>query len=167
VINLHKKTKISLFLYTVMMMFWLILIPSYTIENIVAGLLTCWGALWFSSELLIEEEQASIYTKKGIILYFRYVYRLTIEIVKANIDVAKIVLSKNMDIQPHFFKVPLHIHKDLNKVIYANAITLTPGTLSVDIKDDYILVHALTNAAANGIEGSILESGIIELEELG
>jgi multicomponent Na+:H+ antiporter subunit E len=167
VINLHKKTKISLFLYTVMMMFWLILIPSYTIENIVAGLLTCWGALWFSSELLIEEEHASIYTKKGIILYFRYVYRLTIEIVKANIDVAKIVLSKNMDIQPHFFKVPLHIHKDLNKVIYANAITLTPGTLSVDIKDDYILVHALTNAAANGIEGSILESGIIELEELG
>lgn len=150
-----------------MMMFWLILIPSYTIENIIAGLLTCLGALWFSSELLIEEEQASIYTKKGIILFFRYVYRLTIEIVKANIDVAKIVLSKKMDIQPHFFKVPLHIHKDLNKVIYANAITLTPGTLSVDIEDDYILVHALTNAAASGIEGSILEKGIIELEELG
>lgn len=165
--NLKKKKKISLFLYTVMMMFWLILIPSYTIENIIAGLLTCLGALWFSSELLIEEEQASIYTKKGIILFFRYVYRLTIEIVKANIDVAKIVLSKKMDIQPHFFKVPLHIHKDLNKVIYANAITLTPGTLSVDIEDDYILVHALTNAAASGIEGSILEKGIIELEELG
>jgi len=166
-LNLKKKKKISLFLYTVMMMFWLILIPSYTIENIIAGLLTCLGALWFSSELLIEEEQASIYTKKGIILFFRYVYRLTIEIVKANIDVAKIVLSKKMDIQPHFFKVPLHIHKDLNKVIYANAITLTPGTLSVDIEDDYILVHALTNAAASGIEGSILEKGIIELEELG
>ncbi|MBV1708558.1 MAG: Na+/H+ antiporter subunit E [Erysipelothrix sp.] len=164
---MKKKKKISLFLYTVMMMFWLILIPSYTIENIIAGLLTCLGALWFSSELLIEEEQASIYSKKGIILFFRYVYRLTIEIVKANIDVAKIVLSKKMDIQPHFFKVPLHIHKDLNKVIYANAITLTPGTLSVDIEDDYILVHALTNAAASGIEGSILEKGIIELEELG
>ena len=164
---MKKKKKISLFLYTVMMMFWLILIPSYTIENIIAGLLTCLGALWFSSELLIEEEQASIYTKKGIILYFRYVYHLTIEIVKANIDVAKIVLSTKMDIQPHFFKVPLHVHKDLNKVIYANAITLTPGTLSVDIEDDYILVHALTNAAANGIEGSILEEGIIELEELG
>jgi multicomponent Na+:H+ antiporter subunit E len=164
---LHKKTKISLFLYTVMMLFWLILIPSYTIENIVAGLLVCLGALWFSSELLIDEEQASIYSKKGILLYVRYVYHLIIEIVKANIDVAKIVLSKNMDIQPHFFKVPLNIKKDLNKVIYANAITLTPGTLSVDIKDDYILVHALTSAAANGIEGSVLELGINELEELG
>jgi len=164
---LHKKTKISLFLYTVMMLFWLILIPSYTIENIVAGLFVCLGALWFSSELLIDEEQASIYSKKGILLYVRYVYHLIIEIVKANIDVAKIVLSKNMDIQPHFFKVPLNIKKDLNKVIYANAITLTPGTLSVDIKDDYILVHALTSAAANGIEGSVLELGINELEELG
>jgi multicomponent Na+:H+ antiporter subunit E len=150
-----------------MMLFWLILIPSYTIENIVAGLFVCLGALWFSSELLIDEEQASIYSKKGILLYVRYVYHLIIEIVKANIDVAKIVLSKNMDIQPHFFKVPLNIKKDLNKVIYANAITLTPGTLSVDIKDDYILVHALTSAAANGIEGSVLELGINELEELG
>ena len=65
------------------------------------------------------------------------------------------------------FKVPLHIKKDLNKVIYANAITLTPGTLSVDMDENFILVHALTNAAANGIEGSILEQGIIELEKLG
>jgi multicomponent Na+:H+ antiporter subunit E len=123
--------------------------------------------LVFQLILLIEEDQASIYSRKGIKLYFRYVVNLIIEIVKANIDVAKIVLSKNMDIQPHFFKVPLHIKKDLNKVIYANAITLTPGTLSVDIEQDYILVHALTNAAANGIEGSVLEKGIIELEELG
>ncbi|MDP3304859.1 MAG: Na+/H+ antiporter subunit E [Erysipelotrichaceae bacterium] len=164
---MHKKTKISLFLYSVMMLFWLILIPRYTIENVVAGLLVCWATLWFSSELLIEEEQSSIYSKKGLVLYFRYIYHLVIEIVKANIDVAKIVLSKNMDIQPHFFKVPLHIKKDLNKVIYANAITLTPGTLSVDMDEDFILVHALTTAAANGIEGSILELGIIELEELG
>lgn len=166
-IKLHKKTKISLFLYTLMMMFWLILIPRYTIENILAGLLICWGALWFSNELLIEEDQASIYTKKGIILFLNYIYRLIIEIIKANIDVAKIVLSKNMDIQPHFFKVPLHVKKDMNKVIYANAITLTPGTLSVDMDEDFILVHALTTAAAKGIEGSILEQGIIELEELG
>jgi multicomponent Na+:H+ antiporter subunit E len=150
-----------------MMMFWLILIPRYTIENILAGLLVCWGALWFSNELLIEEDQASIYTKKGIILFLKYIYRLIIEIIKANIDVAKIVLSKNMDIQPHFFKVPLHVKKDMNKVIYANAITLTPGTLSVDMDEDFILVHALTTAAAKGIEGSILEQGIIELEELG
>jgi multicomponent Na+:H+ antiporter subunit E len=150
-----------------MFIFWLILIPRYTIENIIAGLLVCWGVIWFSSDLLIEEDQASIYSRKGIKLYFRYVVNLIIEIVKANIDVAKIVLSKNMDIQPHFFKVPLHIKKDLNKVIYANAITLTPGTLSVDIEQDYILVHALTNTAANGIEGSVLEKGIIELEELG
>ncbi|MDP2813236.1 MAG: Na+/H+ antiporter subunit E [Erysipelotrichaceae bacterium] len=164
---MHKKTKISLFLYSVMMLFWLILIPRYTIENVVAGLLVCWATLWFSSELLIEEEQSSIYSKKGLVLFFRYIYHLVIEIVKANIDVAKIVLSKNMDIQPHFFKVPLHIKKDLNKVIYANAITLTPGTLSVDMDEDFILVHALTTAAANGIEGRILELGIIELEELG
>jgi multicomponent Na+:H+ antiporter subunit E len=150
-----------------MFIFWLILIPRYTIENIIAGLLVCWGVIWFSADLLIEEDQASIYSRKGIKLYFRYVVNLIIEIVKANIDVAKIVLSKNMDIQPHFFKVPLRVKKDLNKVIYANAITLTPGTLSVDMEQDYILVHALTNAAANGIEGSVLEKGIIELEELG
>lgn len=127
----------------------------------------CWGALWFSTELLIEEHQASIYSRKGFLLFIRYIYYLIIEIIKANIDVAKIVLSKEMNIQPHFFKVPLHLKKDLNKVIYANAITLTPGTLSVDIQDDYILIHALTQMAANGVEGSVLEKGVIELEEHG
>ena len=166
-ITLYKKTKVSLFLTTIMMIFWVILIPRYTIENILAGLLVCLGVLWFCSEMLIQENQASIYSYKGIILFLKYIYRLVIEIVKANIDVARIVLSKNMDIQPHFFKVPLHIKKDLNKVIYANAITLTPGTLSVDIDEQFLLVHALTHTAANGIEGSILEQGIIELEELG
>lgn len=162
-----KKKKISLFLYTFMFLFWLVLIPIYSIENILAGLLVCWGALWFSTELLIEEQQASIYSRKGFLLFIRYIYYLIIEIIKANIDVAKIVLSKDMNIQPHFFKVPMHLKKDLNKVIYANAITLTPGTLSVDVQDDYILIHALTQAAANGVEGSILEKGVIELEELG
>ena len=162
-----KKKKISLFLYTFMFLFWMILIPKYSIENILAGLLVCWGALWFSTELLIEEHQASIYSRKGFLLFIRYIYYLIIEIIKANIDVAKIVLSKEMNIQPHFFKVPLHLKKDLNKVIYANAITLTPGTLSVDIQDDYILIHALTQMAANGVEGSVLEKGVIELEEHG
>ncbi len=162
-----KKKKISLFLYTLMFLFWLILIPTTSIENILVGLLVCWGALWFSTELLVEEQQASIYSRKGFLLFIRYIYYLIIEIIKANIDVAKIVLSKEMNIQPHFFKVPLHLKKDLNKVIYANAITLTPGTLSVDVQDDYILIHALTQAAANGVEGSILEKGVIELEERG
>lgn len=150
-----------------MFLFWMILIPKYSIENILAGLLVCWGALWFSTELLIEEHQVSIYSRKGFLLFIRYIYYLIIEIIKANIDVAKIVLSKEMNIQPHFFKVPLHLKKDLNKVIYANAITLTPGTLSVDIQDDYILIHALTQMAANGVEGSVLEKGVIELEEHG
>lgn len=166
-IKLRKKYKVSLFLYTFLFIFWLILIPRYTIENIVAGLLVCLGALWFSSELLIEEDQASIYSRKGFSLYIRYIYHLIIEIIKANIDVAKIVLSKEMNIQPQFFKVPLQLKKDLNKVIYANAITLTPGTLSVDMGDDYILIHALTQAAAQGVEGSILEKGVLELEERG
>ena len=156
-----------MFLYTFLFIFWLILIPRYTIENIVAGLLVCLGALWFSSELLIEEDQASIYSRKGFSLYIRYIYHLIIEIIKANIDVAKIVLSKEMNIQPQFFKVQLRLKKDLNKVIYANAITLTPGTLSVDMGDDYILIHALTQAAAQGVEGSILEKGVLELEERG
>lgn len=164
---MRKKYKVSLFLYTFLFIFWLILIPRYTIENIVAGLLVCLGALWFSSELLIEEDQASIYSRKGFSLYIRYIYHLIIEIIKANIDVAKIVLSREMNIQPQFFKVPLQLKKDLNKVIYANAITLTPGTLSVDMGDDYILIHALTQAAAQGVEGSILEKGVLELEERG
>ena len=90
------------------------------------------------------------------------------EIVKSNWTVAKIILSPNMILNRHHFKVPCTQKTDLGQTIFANSITLTPGTISVDIEDGGILVHAvsysddsLTALADMDARVSKIESAII------
>lgn len=77
------------------------------------------------------------------------------EIVKANIDVARIIVSPKLPISPVLLKVPASQKTDLGRVIYANSITLTPGTFAVGMSDGTITVHALTREGADGLDGSM------------
>ena len=66
-----------------------------------------------------------------------FIYKLVI----ANLDMAYRVLSPKMPINPGIVKVPTKLTNDFGKLVLANSITLTPGTLSMDVKDGYVLVH--------------------------
>ncbi|MDK3074888.1 Na+/H+ antiporter subunit E [Sedimentitalea sp. JM2-8] len=68
---------------------------------------------------------------------------LLVEIAKANWAVTKIILSPKMPIGQHLFSVPCSQRTDLAQVMFANSITLTPGTLTVETDVGYFLVHAL------------------------
>ena len=75
---------------------------------------------------------------KFIVIYIPvFIYKLVI----ANFDMAYRVLSPKLPINPGFVKVPTDIKNDFGKLILANSITLTPGTLSLDVEDDHVLVH--------------------------
>ena len=74
------------------------------------------------------------------------------EIVKSNIDVARVILDPKLPISPRVIKVKASQADDLGHVIYANSITLTPGTVSIDVQGSVIEVHALTRALAEGLE---------------
>lgn len=72
-----------------------------------------------------------------------YLVWLSKEIVKANVQVVKSVLSPDMEVSPTLVKVPAKNLTDLGGTVFANSITLTPGTVSLAINKDDILVHAL------------------------
>lgn len=72
-----------------------------------------------------------------------YFVWLFVEIVKANMQVVKAVLSPDLEVSPTLVKIPLNTDIDIAETMFANSITLTPGTVSVDMKPDHILVHAL------------------------
>lgn len=157
--------KKSLCLLLLLFLFWLILSPGLTTQSVVSGLIISVIVVLTNQDLLFEERETSFYSLKGIVRLIKFIGVLIVEIVKANLDVAKIVLSPSMPISPCYVKVPVKHKKVLNKVLYANSITLTPGTLSVDINEDEILVHALTKAAADGMEENQLEKNTLQLEE--
>lgn len=72
-----------------------------------------------------------------------YFFWLLVEIAKSNWAVTRIILSPNMPIRQHLFSVPYTQKSDVAQVVFANSITLTPGTLTVETDLGYFLVHAL------------------------
>jgi len=76
----------------------------------------------------------------GLLRYFLW---LAMEIAKANWAVTKIILSPKMPINQHLFAVPSTQKTELGQVIFANSITLTPGTISVETEGERFLVHAV------------------------
>ncbi len=73
------------------------------------------------------------------------------EIVKANVDVAKVILSPKLPISPVMFKTKASQSRELGQVIYANSITLTPGTVTVGMENGILEIHALTIEGAEGV----------------
>lgn len=80
---------------------------------------------------------------------FGYLWWLTGEIGKANIAVAREALALQPKLSPKVFRVKMTQKTNAGRAIFANSITLTPGTVSICLEDDYIVVHALTEAMAD------------------
>jgi len=112
-------------------------------------------SLWISLRMhIVDEEGAPV--EMGIRPFTQFVPYLAKEIVDSNIEVAKIILSRKMPLKRNLVTVPAGPKSQLGKVILANSITLTPGTVSVKMEDDEILVHALSfEGAAEDLSGDM------------
>lgn len=96
---------------------------------------------------VIDHESYPLHLSSKLPGFFLYVLR---EIIKANIDVVILILGwRGASVSPQLVKIPLLQKNDLGAVIYANAITLTPGTVSIELSDETITIHALTKEAAD------------------
>ena len=99
----------------------------------------------------------------GVLLYLPWLFW---QILVSNIDVAYRVWHPSMPIHPKLIKVPFETRTDLGTVIYCNSITLTPGTVtvSVDNENQELLIHALSDKAADGILAGDMHEKVKKLE---
>ena len=98
------------------------------------------------------------------IAFARYCGWLLLEIVKSNIDVAKVLVSRDLPISPTLFRVEATQRTLAGHVLFANSITLTPGTVSINLQRDTILVHALTEDGADGVAEGDMDERVSALE---
>jgi len=112
---------------------------------------------------LIDAEGAPFELLPRALLYAPW---LLWEIFKANLDVARRILSPGLPISPRMIEVEAGQRTDLGLTIYANSITLTPGTVSVGVDGDRrtIRVHALTAEAAEGVESGVMDRRVTRVE---
>ena len=86
------------------------------------------------------------------------------EIVVANIDVAKAILGLTDDVRPSVFTIKASQHTDLGKTIYANSITLTPGTVTIGLDGNEMTIHALTPGAKDGLATGEMDRRVTAVE---
>lgn len=130
------------------------------------GAASCLLSLYLSRRMgIIDEEGAP--ANLGLRPFTHYAPWLIKEIVVSNFAVAKLILSPRMNLHRIMVMVPAHQKTELGLVIFANSITLTPGTISVGVNDDEILVHALSfKGAAEDLSGD-MDSRVCRLESPG
>lgn len=154
----------SLFLINILMaLVWAAITGSFSLPNLLFGF-----ALAALALSLIREQVGTVgymgRSRRVISLFLLFLY----ELVLSALSVARLVLSPRMAINPAFIAFPLRVDKDFEITILANLITLTPGTLSVDVSPDRrtLYIHAidvtdeeaLKRAIAEGFEMKIMEA---------
>lgn len=132
--------------------FWLLLSGYFTEPLLLSlGAISVLFTVWLA--LRINRYDNERVRLKIDIPILRYWLWLLVEIIKANIDVARLILAPKLALSPRVVRVKATQPTDMGVVIYANSITLTPGTVTVDIDGDDLLVHAITQDAADGVTG--------------
>lgn len=131
-----------------------------------AGAVSCVAVTLLAKRLGIVDDEGLPYRWWGPTL--KYSPWLMWQIVLANIDVLKRVWKPGrLDIQPQMIKVPHELRTAYGVATYMNSITLTPGTVTVDVGKDYFLVHALTQAAADDLLGGEMHRRVQQIESGG
>ncbi|MCF6355382.1 MAG: Na+/H+ antiporter subunit E [Candidatus Polarisedimenticolaceae bacterium] len=128
-------------------LFWVFLSGHLTPLLLGFGVASVALAVFLSKRMnVIDHESYPLHLSSQLPAFFLYIFK---EIIKANIDVVKRILQwQGSTISPQLLDIPVQQASDLGRVIYANAITLTPGTVSIELSQDTITIHALTEEAA-------------------
>lgn len=135
--------------------FWILLSGHFEPLMIGLGLLSVALTVFLAKRMnLIDHESYPFHLFSQFPAFFIYILK---EIVKANIEVAKCILKfKGKSISPQLIEIPMPQQSALGRVIYANSITLTPGTVSVALSKNKLTVHTLTKETAQELtEGSM------------
>ncbi len=112
---------------------------------------------------VVDHEGFPIHLSSRAIMYLPWLLR---EIGKANLEVTKIILSRDLEISPKLAKFSGSQRTDLGRFIYGNSITLTPGTITIGVYGNEFEIHALTHDAFTGTEEGEMDRRIAKLEDI-
>lgn len=133
-------------LFVALVVFWVTMSGLFKPIIVAMGAASIVVTLFLSARLDVVDKESSPYIRLPVFLAY-WVWLLK-EIIKANIVVIRACLRANLDIDPALVKVRTTCRSDLAKTTFANSITLTPGTVTLAVEGDRMLVHALYESGA-------------------
>lgn len=145
---------------------WVVFNGRLTLEIALFGVAVAGAVFAFVCKFMDYSLQKERNFYKKIPAFFQYLFYLIKEIITANLTVSRMILTRKEQMEP----VLVHVHTDLRtevaRVILANSITLTPGTITVSLTDDDLLVHCLDKSLSEGMEESVFVRLLKKMEEV-
>ncbi len=151
-------------MFALLLGFWIIIESEFTILSLIIGFLATLFVVVYIFDLIFEDKERTRLTFRSAKAFFVLLITFLKEVFIANIQVAKIVLSPKLKLSPKVVKIKQPLKKDLNRAFYGNFITLTPGTLTIDSTEEYLIVHGLTKNHVDNLHNSPLQKAFIEFE---
>ena len=151
----------SVLLFFILLLVWLLMSGHYTFLIISLGVISCLFCVYLTRRANILDNELLPVTFFPRI--FQYITWLIKEIIVSNISTAKVILTNSEN--PEIFTVKCTQKTPEGKTTYANSITLTPGTVTTDIKNNILEVHALTSDFGDDVRSGDMDKKVTWLEK--
>lgn len=149
---------------------WILLNGRFTadagmLQIVIVGVAVAGVAYWFAHKTLGYTLKAELKMLKKVPILIAYLFILIKEIIVANFQMMKIVLGKKLDVHPVIVKIKVPLKTEFARVLLANSITLTPGTITAELEGDEFTIHCIDTAFSEGMDSSSFVKMLERLEK--
>lgn len=152
-------------MYLLYFLLWIIYNGSITLEICLFGIVIAAAVFAFTCKFMDYSIQKELRILRKVPKILKYVCVLVIEIVKANFAVIHMILSEKEEIEPVLVSFRSDMKTPAGKAFLGNAITLTPGTITVTLEESEYVVHCLDESLAEGMDDSVFVQLLSDLEQ--
>jgi multicomponent Na+:H+ antiporter subunit E len=152
-------------MFLIFFLSWIIFNGQITTEILIFGVVIAAAVFWFVCKFMDYSLKKELKMYRSIGFFLWYFLVLLKEIVVANIDVIKRVYTVEETMEPVIVKFKVNLKSDMTRVLLANSITLTPGTITVSLEENEYTVHCLDESLAEGLDTSVFVKLLEKYEE--
>ena len=146
---------------------WIIFNGAMTAEIAVIGAVIVFLMFAFICRFMDYSLKQEILLYKKSICLLHYILILGKELMKANMAVLRLITSNSEVVEPVMVRVHTDLKSNFCRVLLANSITLTPGTITVSMDRDEYVIHCLDKSLSEGMEDSVFVKMLEKLERIG
>lgn len=152
-------------MFILFFLIWVIFNGQLTAEIAAFGVVIAGVMYWFLCRFLNYSPRYDLFLWRKAPLLAQYMLTLVWEILKANLSVFRLIYTAEYELEPAVVHFKTGLHSTFARVLLANSITLTPGTITVALSGSEYTVHCLDKELAEGISSSVFVTLLEKIEE--
>jgi multicomponent Na+:H+ antiporter subunit E len=145
---------------------WVVFNGRLTLEIALFGIAVAGAVFFFVCRFMDYSLKQELRLYRLLPAFVQYLYYLMKEIILANLTVIRLILTRKEEMEPVLVHVRADLKSETARVILANSITLTPGTIAVSLTEDKLLVHCLDKSLSEGMDDSVFVRLLQKMEAI-